>query len=331
MGRPPSNFFKILSAILKRIILYGVLSTVLLYLFVDFEVLKFTGPVPQLAKNVIEFIKLNYFFNGDTGTGRILKRAVTLKQYCSTFPPAELSCKQPCKLECPRCNSSPFVLCPAVLRHCKCTSNSQKLVDIDVDKTEVSGNSYLHWAVLWKDQALIKRLIKEGLNINQTNNHKFSPLSLAAQRSYEITKLLIESGADANIPLRTYLSFYELRPKIEESVRIFKLILRSGADIKRLMRDQSDVLNHLVCEKEVFSLMKEYGYDFRNDLLIQNPNGSYSKLIQNCWSQKKYDAILFLADHGFNIECENFKRLLPPSSGSPQSDGNRIRELCLSP
>ena len=71
---------------------------------------------------------------------------------------------------------------------------------LDLDYQDANGNSYLHLAILYKQEEIVKSLIEKGININKKNNEGNTALHLAYLKNYkEIINILEENGIDTNI------------------------------------------------------------------------------------------------------------------------------------
>ena len=71
---------------------------------------------------------------------------------------------------------------------------------LDLDYQDANGNSYLHLAILYKQEEIVKSLIEKGININKKNKEGNTALHLAYLKNYkEIINILEENGIDTNI------------------------------------------------------------------------------------------------------------------------------------
>jgi ankyrin repeat protein len=70
---------------------------------------------------------------------------------------------------------------------------------VDVNATQIDGTTALHWAAYHDDAELAALLIKAGANVNTANRYGVPPLALASTNgNAAVVKLLLEAGADAN-------------------------------------------------------------------------------------------------------------------------------------
>ena len=71
---------------------------------------------------------------------------------------------------------------------------------LDLDFLDKDGNSYLHLAVLYKQEEIIKLLIEKGISINKQNKEGNTALHLAyVKYDKKIINILEENGIDTNI------------------------------------------------------------------------------------------------------------------------------------
>ena len=74
---------------------------------------------------------------------------------------------------------------------------------IDVNQSQVDGMTALHWAVYREDVDAVRRLLVAGAEVNAKNRYGVQPLSIACTNGTKvIAELLLESGADPNATLR---------------------------------------------------------------------------------------------------------------------------------
>ena len=70
---------------------------------------------------------------------------------------------------------------------------------VDVNATQIDGTTALHWAAYHDDAELAALLIKAGANANTANRYGVPPLALASTNgNAAVVRLLLEAGADAN-------------------------------------------------------------------------------------------------------------------------------------
>ena len=103
--------------------------------------------------------------------------------------------------------------------------------DVDINATDLTGNTALAWAVRKHNEDVVKILIDAGADVNIQNDQLQSPLAHAVRRGfYDLTKLLLENGAEVNTeekegrtPLHFCFRLDSLRPDI------CKLLIEHGA------------------------------------------------------------------------------------------------------
>lgn len=104
-------------------------------------------------------------------------------------------------------------------------SNSRQLLDAgaDVNAVDSDGSTPLHFAAKGGSAEVVRLLLDAGADVNATNNKSESPLYNAVgnttQAALEIQRVLLEYGADPNIPAHdgfTALKFVRQYGKPEE-------------------------------------------------------------------------------------------------------------------
>ncbi|WP_353275377.1 ankyrin repeat domain-containing protein [Wolbachia endosymbiont (group A) of Pipizella viduata] len=65
-----------------------------------------------------------------------------------------------------------------------------------VNATDNSGNTPLHWAALNGEKDVVKALLGEGANVDAKDNRGWNPLHLAAENYHlEVMGILLSNGA----------------------------------------------------------------------------------------------------------------------------------------
>ncbi len=163
----------------------------------------------------------------------------------------------------------------------------------------------------------VKVLIKAGANVNAVTQKGVSPLHCAiiADNNVEITKLLIEHGA--NINQRSDDDFHEYPLIIEmnyEDYDLFDLLLEAGADVNvRKTRDGQTPLMIAVKEREdhyFFDKLIEYGADIH---ICDNDNRN---ILFSCMMRYEEDEGIELYKKFRALGVENTKILMPLEDGS---------------
>ncbi|CAG9316375.1 unnamed protein product [Blepharisma stoltei] len=105
----------------------------------------------------------------------------------------------------------------------KLFTSNKKLVHI-VDSV---GETPLHWAVKRNDKAMAQLLIVNGAKINEVDISRRSPVFLAAKLDFpEMVKILLDAGADVNIPSMNGLTLFDIA---KEGSLTFSLLQRYTA------------------------------------------------------------------------------------------------------
>ena len=142
-------------------------------------------------------------------------------------------------------------------------------VDYDEDKDHQTQGEIVS-AVLSQDTEKLRRLIKDGADVSNTNPKNGSGFSLLelTQGNVEITKLLLENGADPNwdpLILHEYCNNFK-------NPELVRLLITYGADINYVNPYTGDTPLHramYMYRKEIVKLLIESGAD----LSIKNKDG----------------------------------------------------------
>jgi hypothetical protein len=125
----------------------------------------------------------------------------------------------------------------------------------------------------------VKKLLKEGADVNAKNGYDATPLHLASLHGHvEIVKLLIENGADVNAK-----SSYDVTPlhfaAYYGHIQVVKVLLEHGADPNIMNKDGKAAID-LAFEKgysDIVNLILEFAYQI---LSLKS-----SKLVIGKWGQ----------------------------------------------
>jgi len=121
----------------------------------------------------------------------------------------------------------------------------RRLLDerVDVNATQVDGMTALHWAVYLDDANLAGLLLRSGADVNGENRYGIAPLSLAASNgSSAVVTLLLEAGADPDKSLQGGETMLMIASR-SGSLDAVKALLAAGADPNALeRRDQTALM-----------------------------------------------------------------------------------------
>ena len=109
-------------------------------------------------------------------------------------------------------------------------------------------NVDLHDAIAKDNIPKVKKLIENGADVNNRENHwRRSPLSSAAFcNQYEIAKMLLESGADVNgndTPSNLPIFMSVMFNSAEKRIKVIKLLLSYNADINVKLYEKTLLYN----------------------------------------------------------------------------------------
>ena len=177
-------------------------------------------------------------------------------------------------------------------------------------QNELTGNTYLHLAVLQQNIKLIKELLNKNINIDTQNNDGNTALHLAYYiNNIKIVKLLIENNIDFGIKNKKGLIAEEIDP-IENVNNIagfdinsnsgettkYKSSLKTKKDRKKLL---SNGLDYLIEDKSILD-KKENIYIDKFDINDKNLNTIYN--------DEEYEKDFIEINNDFNlstINCQN--------------------------
>jgi len=167
----------------------------------------------------------------------------------------------------------------------------------------------------------IEEFIDNGMDINLPNEHGITPLITAIYfKNYEITRLLVENGADVNYIYKENNFSPLIFACNARDERIIELLLKYDADVNIKDSNGYDALHHLI------SKGFPYGLETYNHLVIPelswifaNHYGSRVKKEQNL------KAIDLLIEYGIDI---NYVNQLNELSKSVNAISILLEELC---
>jgi len=174
-------------------------------------------------------------------------------------------------------------------------------------QNELTGNTYLHLAVLQQNIKLIKELLNKNINIDTQNNDGNTALHLAYYiNNIKIVKLLIENNIDFGIKNKKGLIAEEIDP-IENVNNIagfdinsnsgettkYKSSLKTKKDRKKLLSNGLDYL----CEDKSILDKKENIYIDKFDIDDKNLNTIYN--------DEEYEKDFIEINNDFNLSTIN--------------------------
>lgn len=170
----------------------------------------------------------------------------------------------------------------------------------DVNVPDWPGATPLHHALRNSDWELAKRLIKMGADVNAADFEGVTPLHLAVQgEDVELFKILLEKGADPNaVDERGNTVLH----KVIRSADITKLLLDHGADIKVKNKSGQSAFSHMVergASNEVLELLLETGSD------VNEVNRSGDSPLHYAAGYCHLETVKFLVAHGANTNKIN--------------------------
>lgn len=132
----------------------------------------------------------------------------------------------------------------------------------DINVKDVNGNTALHWACIKGHLELAKFLVHKGVDINIKNDKQVTPIRAAVlNKDIAMVKFLIDKGADLNykydgrtlLHITVYTGYYD----------ITRILIENGANINEVDNNGLTVL-HAFCyknEKDLVELCLDNGAD----------------------------------------------------------------------
>ncbi len=187
--------------------------------------------------------------------------------------------------------------------------------NLDLNYQNKEGNSYLHIAILFEREEMIKTLIKKGININMKNNEGNTPLHIAYKvGNKNIINELIRNNIDLRIKNKYGLIGYEnKKKKIKKSnceinsfnkcksnykINIFENKNKSNCEIlkphiKEINNDKNKKIN-----LKMFKIQKSILYKKKGDNLTEETKSNSPPNTNNSYRSNNYK----IYDYNHNYE-----------------------------
>ena len=199
-----------------------------------------------------------------------------------------------------------------------------------LDATDEVGWTLLHQAVCYENTEFIDALLARNFDINIKGKHDGrTPLHVAASKGVNITKYLLDKGADVNavnnygdtplfgavednnkIAKEILKGNNKLNALQKESMELIRLLLSKGADINHKTNYGTTVLHFAIQEKNTalikFLVGKGADINIRNK---KNQSAIYLAALNN-----QMDVVLFLLEKGAEIDQKSAYMLLPAAA-----------------
>jgi ankyrin repeat protein len=171
----------------------------------------------------------------------------------------------------------------------------------------------LHQATEQQDTEQVKKIIKDGMDLNEQDSQGRTPLMIAAyNEDYDTAKVLIEAGADVNIQDNMKNNPY-LYASAEGCTDILRLTIEAGADTKITNRyggtglipasehGYVDVVDMLLTKTDVnVNHVNNLGWTALLEAIILN-NGN----------EKQQKTVELLVQHGANVNLADGEGITP--------------------
>lgn len=160
----------------------------------------------------------------------------------------------------------------------------------DVNAEQVDGMTALHWAAYHDNAALVGRLLKKGANASVKNRYGITPLHLACLNgNAQLIGALIEHGADPDDSINggeTALMTASRTGKLEA----VKVLLRAGAKVDADERNNQTAVMWAAAEGHtpVVRALVEAGADFNRSLKRSGFNAFYFAIREGQTEVVKY-------------------------------------------
>ena len=158
---------------------------------------------------------------------------------------------------------------------------------LDLLFQDTKGNSYLHLAVIYQLDNIIKLLLKKGININLQNNNGNTPLHFAYNTGdIKFIALLIENNADLNIKNNDGLIPEEIRKdSLNDNINLNKNLDKSNNsnDIKAndYNNNNEEYDNTLLSDKNKINKTIQMNWDDTNNKTHSSKNNTLKYSLVN--------------------------------------------------
>ncbi|MED4534792.1 ankyrin repeat domain-containing protein [Metabacillus fastidiosus] len=220
--------------------------------------------------------------------------------------------------------------CIFILQGCTSDNNPDPNKQEKEIKVDISRNEQLIQAVEHKNTETIKKLIKDGVNVNTQDSEGRTAVMIATYNNdVESAKLLISSGADVNIQDNMENSPF-LYAGAEGYLDILKLTIEAGADPSITNRYGGTALIP-ASEHGYVDVIKELVTNTDIDINHVNDLGWTALLeaiILNDGNEKQQQTVQLLVDHGADVNIPDSNNMTPLQHAR-EKDFKEIEQILL--
>ncbi|ORX79386.1 ankyrin [Anaeromyces robustus] len=180
----------------------------------------------------------------------------------------------------------------------------------DINQTDLSGNTILHYSLFKKDFNMIKQLLFLGANPFLKNNFDKSPMDIVFnQKNYEIFKIIIQySNIDLNVKnsegdslLTTIIKIKKKKMDCNKKKELIELLIKKGINVNILDKKGNTPL--------VYAFQNDYSLIYK--LLIKNGAYYQNNEENDLWvdefiQSQKYTILENLYNNGYEMKKLNF-------------------------
>lgn len=163
----------------------------------------------------------------------------------------------------------------------------------------LDGYSALMAATLNGSVEQMKILIAHGANVNYQSSNGSTALWLAVP-DWNKTKLLLDNGADVNHTIEGYGILVKLAA-IPGSIKLFRLLINRGADLKKSAPD-----NYLVYNAAASGDTAILGFLIRNGFNVNDSVAIGDYPINNAELYRTFATLKMLVDNGANVNVSQW-------------------------